>query len=152
MAAGLGPTDSSGPQTERNVVDRAQVREQSVVLEDHADVTSLGLLEHISARVVNDSSLDDDPTTVDGLETGDRPQHRGLSRSVGADDSDDLACVPLQRHIDGEGREADDHVGIDERGHARTTKRWRSDTRIVSETATSKRLKTVAAGGFVSNA
>lgn len=147
------------PKAERHVVTRAQMRKQSVVLEDHADTTILRCDVDLGLRIVNNNSVDVDPTCRERLQSGDRTKDRCLARPVRPDQAENLARGDAELDIEPKRWEVHSNVCIERRsigvavgGHALAISRWRRLMRTMSDTATSSKLSMIAASGFVSNA
>jgi hypothetical protein len=70
------------------------VRVQSVVLEDHRDVTVLG------RQVVDDVASDPDLSGRDFLETGHHAEGARLAAARRADEDDELAVTDLEVEVD----------------------------------------------------
>ena len=79
-----------GMQPEGDVVRHAQVREQGVVLEHHADAPVLG--RHGKPRRRHHLPLQQDAAFAQRLEAGDGAQHRGLAAAAGAKQAGDAAA------------------------------------------------------------
>ena len=84
--------DPAHPQPEFDVLARAEVREQRVRLEDHAQVAPA----RPQRRHVD--SLDQDGTGIRGFESGQHPQRRRLATATRAEQRDELARV--QREVE----------------------------------------------------
>jgi hypothetical protein len=87
---------------EGDVVGNAQVREQRVILEHHADASPFGSHLHARLRVVENLPLDLDAPTAGRLQTGQRAQQRGLATTRRPDQHADLPRLQSQRDtVDG---------------------------------------------------
>ena len=86
---GRGPARAVRAEPERDVVERAEVREQHVVLEHHADGPPLRRDER-GAAVVEHHAVELDPAGVDRYEAAQRAQHRRLAGAVRAEQRDGL--------------------------------------------------------------
>ena len=95
---------------EGDVLRHGEVREQRVVLKDHAHAA---LLRHYPMGGVADRPAGDrDRAGLGPLESGDGPEHRGLAAAAGAQDGQGGAFFHREREI-GQGRRGG--VGIGER-------------------------------------
>jgi hypothetical protein len=92
-----GPTLAPGqaPQPERNVVRHAQVREEGVVLEHHADPAAVRRQAPDWARDL--AAVELDRARADRLESGDGAQHGRLAAPTRAEQAADLAAPQAQR-------------------------------------------------------
>ncbi len=122
-AVRLGPSrilrSSPRPQTEGDVVERGQAREQEVVLEDDADRSLRRGYEDIGVRVVQDDPVERDVARVEGLQPGDAPQGCGLASTIGPEQRDHLAVVDSQLGVEVELAQADLDVGVQHLGSGR---------------------------------
>src|SRR5437016_5880598 len=73
-------------ESERDVVERAEVIEEEVVLEHDADRAAVRRDELVAARVVDLDRVDVNVTVVDRDETGQRVEQCGLAGTVRSDD------------------------------------------------------------------
>jgi hypothetical protein len=80
-AAGL--PHAAGAQPEGDVVGDRQVREEQVVLEDHAEAALVGGDVHAGGDVVPRLGADGDPPAVRRQQAGEHAQQRGLAGAVG---------------------------------------------------------------------
>ena len=93
----------------------------------------------IGNGVVDNDGIDHNPTLIDLLQTGNGPNYGGLASTIGTNHADDLTPMSLEMGIDGQPGEPDDHMRVQEvrtrgaGGHGRTTRRFRSVSRMVSE-------------------
>ena len=87
LALALALRDASHPQSERDVLEHAQMRVEGVVLEDHGDVPILG------REVVYDLAVEANRSRRHVLETGDHSERRRLAAPRRADEDDELALV-----------------------------------------------------------
>ena len=81
-------------QAEPDVLGDGQVREERVVLEDHADPALLGRYPRSGAR--DSAAVDLDGASARLLEPGDEAQERGLPTAGGPEDGDDLTAVDAE--------------------------------------------------------
>ena len=81
----LPPIDPPHPQTEGDVLRHGHVREQRIVLEDHADIAREGL------QVLDMPPLEVDLAGVRREEPGDQPERRRLAASRRSEQGDELA-------------------------------------------------------------
>src|SRR5690606_35251470 len=81
------------PQAEIDVVAYRHVPEERIMLEDEADTT---LPRAETGRVL---AIEEDPTAVGEVETGDHAQERGLSRSRRAEQREELARLDLEGQV-----------------------------------------------------
>jgi hypothetical protein len=146
---GLGAPDAAAPQPERDVVAGVQVGEQEVVGEHDAqaaplrrDPAATGALEHLAVH--------GHVSGVQRLEAGERAQRRGLARSVGPEQRDDLPVRDAERQLEGQRPAGDAEQGV--QAHAVPSQRSRSPTRTTTDTPSSTRLSTTACSGSVSSA
>ena len=113
-----------------------------MVLEHDADGPALGRDPDTAGGVVEDEVAERDPAPVEGDEPGERPEQRRLARAVRAQHRDGLATGGDE--VDGEVERAEAHVDRGREGQ-RISHRSRSETSTTSDTATSTRLRTMAA-------
>ena len=143
-AARVGFGGAVAARAEGDVVQRGQVREEQVLLEDHADRAALGG-DRVQRPVVQV-----DVAGRQGGEPGQGAQRGGLARAVGAEQGDDLARGDGEVDVQAEAGAFDDEVGA--QGHGLFTHRSRRLARMITETASRTRLSTIAASGSVSRA
>ena len=98
------------PQPEGDVLRHGEVREQRVVLKDHAHAALLR--HHPMGSVADRPAGDRDRASLGPLESGDGPEHRGLAATAGAQDGQGGAFFHGEREI-GQGRRGG--MGIGER-------------------------------------
>ena len=158
------PPRAAAAQTERDVLDHAHPVEQQPILEHDTDRAPPGRNEQRRGGIVEHLAVELDPTGVDGLQTGVRPEQRGLARAVGTDEHDELARRRRQRHVEIELAQLHLHAAVQPArfgfAHGTGVGSWpRADnTRlptnasISTETATSTMLSTMPAGSLFSNA
>jgi hypothetical protein len=100
LAGALGATRPR--ESEADVAEHVEVREQRVVLEDHADAAALRRDEGL--RPGDGLPVDGDRARVGALEAGDQPQCRGLAAAAGPQERHELAPTHLERGaVDGLG-------------------------------------------------
>ena len=86
----LGPRPPAHAQGERDVLGGGHVREQRVVLEDHADIPPVGRhARHVAA-------VDLDRATARAHETGDHPERRRLARPGRPEQRHELPAPDLE--------------------------------------------------------
>ncbi len=105
--AGLRLAGAPAARPEGDVVQGAQVGEEQVVLEDHADRARLG------RRAVQGGAVETQMAVGEGDETGERPQGGGLPGAVGAEQGHDVAGVGGQRDVEPEGAAVDHEMGVE---------------------------------------
>jgi hypothetical protein len=79
---------------EADVLGHGQVREERIVLEDHADAATLG--RHPGAVAGDGRVLEPDLAGVRVLEAGDQAQQRRLAAAARAEERDDLALLDAE--------------------------------------------------------
>src|SRR5581483_10711784 len=141
LGPGLGLRRARSPQTEGDVLQGAEVAEETVLLEDDADVAAFRRQADAGRRVLDHGAVDGHPPPVDSQQAGQGPQERGLARSVGADHGGPVD-VELEVEVEVAEGEAD---GGGER-HTLPIQRSRSPTSTTSDTPsrTSDRARAVA--------
>jgi hypothetical protein len=82
--------------TEHHVLQDVQVREEVVGLEDHSDVAAHEV--RVDAGIRQLLTEERDPALLDGLEQIRAAQQRRLPRARGADETDHLVTMQLQRY------------------------------------------------------
>jgi hypothetical protein len=109
---GLGAAHPPRFEPEADVVQRAEAREQQVVLEHQADRPFGGRHQDFGRGVVEDPVVDRDAPGVDRLQPRHRPQQRRLPRPVGPHDRHHLAVAHLDLDDQVERPEPQAHVGV----------------------------------------
>src|SRR5918994_27697 len=132
----------AGTQAEGDVLQGAHVREEQVVLDDHADLAALRRQVDSALGVDQDRVVEHDPPLVRTEQAGERRQHRRLARTVGSEQRHDLAGVHADRDTQPKGVAA--YHDPRAKAHRALTHRSRSPTRIAMETATITRLSAIA--------
>ena len=145
--------DPPGSESEGDVLQRAQVGEQQVVLEDDGDRPLLGPHERVGGRVVERLAVELDAPVVDRQQSGEAAEQGGLARAVRSEDGDGLPALGGEVDVEVEAAEGADDAGLE--GHAAGVRvpprnRSRSVTRTPKETAMSTRLSTIASSGLIS--
>jgi hypothetical protein len=141
--------DAAAPRPERDIVQRAQVRKEQVVLEHHADRPALGRDRCTVGRLVEYTIGQADVSGREWQEAGQGPQGRGLAGPVRAEERHDLAGGHADRQVEPEGPAVDNQVGVEKIHEIHLSRRL---TRIVTDTTRSRRLRTTAASRSVSSA
>ena len=131
------------PGTEGHVVERGEVREEQVILEDHADPAVLGRFP------VEPGAVQRDVPVVEAGQPGQRAQRRGLARAVGPEQRHHLAGRDRQRDVQGEPGAPHHETSVQ---HHAATHRSRRAARMPTETTSSTRLSTMAASTSCSRA
>ena len=90
---GLPPAAVHAGQPEADVGGHGQVREEGVILENHADAALFGRHE---ARAGDGLAVKDDAAGFDVLEPRDAAQQRGLAAAAGPQQAADLALFELE--------------------------------------------------------
>src|SRR5262249_45146404 len=75
-SACLAAAEPSRPQAESDVLERGEMREEQVVLEHHADRSTLGRYVDVSVRVVIHHAVELDAALAQSAQPGERPQQR----------------------------------------------------------------------------
>lgn len=142
--AGLPRGHALAARAECHVLHHGQVGEQEKVLEHETDRAPLRghgqQVDPVHPQV-----------SLRGEQPGQGAQHRGLSRTVRAEQRQHVAGRHLEAGFHGETGMVDDQVGVhdgDGRGHRAPSQWSRSTTRMRTETASSTRLSTTAASGL----
>ena len=155
VGAGLDLGDAAGAQTEGDVLQRGQVGEQQVVLEDDGDRSLLGDHEGVGGRFVEDLAVELDAPLVDRQQPGQTAEHSALAGPVGSEHGDGLAALGGQ--VDVQPEPAERAVDACSQRHAvgavarpPPRKRSRRPTRTPKDTAISTRLNTIASSGLTS--
>ncbi|CAM5437813.1 hypothetical protein SFUMM280S_09567 [Streptomyces fumanus] len=161
---GLHLGGAAAARAERHVVQRAEVREEQVVLEDHADRAGLG------GRTVQCGAVQAQVPAGEGLQAGQGAQGRGLAGTVGAEQGHHLTGGRGQGDVQPEAAAVDHQTGVETGlvgaagvragtvgaarvragavgGHEAVIQRSRSPARTAMETASSTRLRAIAAAG-----
>ena len=86
LVRGVRLGDAAGAQSEGDVLERGQVGEQEVVLEDDGDGAAFGADEHVGGGVVERFAVELDAAAVDRQQSGEAAEQRGLAGSVGSED------------------------------------------------------------------
>ncbi len=90
-------------EAEGDVLAHVEVREEGVLLEDHADAAALG--RQMEATAGDAHAADFDAAAVERFEAGDQAQERGLAAAAGAEQGEQLALGQRQRYaVDGRQR------------------------------------------------
>ena len=131
----------------------AEVREEEVVLEDHADRAALGHDERAGRGLVERrrrrarcgrASMAQQP--------GERPQQRGLARAVRAEERDDLAVAGVRASTSRSSVPSCERAACASRLMRPPSQRSRSSTSTTIETASSTRLSAIATLGLATRA
>lgn len=162
LRAGLGLGRALAAGAEGDVVQGGKVREEEIVLEDHADRAGLG------RRTVQRGAVEAQMTAGERGEPGQRAQRGGLSGTVGPEQRDDVTGRGGQRHVEPEGTALHDETGVEavaaygvghgagggavDVGHDAVIQRSRSPASTAIDTASSTRLSAIAAAGSLCNA
>lgn len=162
LRAGLGLGRALAAGAEGDVVQGGKVREEQIVLEDHADRTGLG------RRTVQRGPVEAQMTAGERGEPGQRAQRGGLPGTVGPEQRDDVTGRGGQRHVESEGTALHDETGVEavaaygvgdgagggavDVGHDAVIQRSRSPASTAIDTASSTRLSAIAAAGSLCNA
>ena len=141
-------TEAVAPEPERDVVERAQVREEEVVLEDDPDRALLGRDEDAGA-VVEHGVVEDDAAVFDRGEAGERAEERGLPRAVRTEDPHGLTRPDPDRRVEVEGAEGERDVRVE--AHVTPNHRSRSSASTPTQTARRTTLSPIAMPGSVSS-
>ena len=80
-------------QTERHILERRHMGEHGIVLEDHADVPL------VAGDVVDALPVEEEIASLDGIETGNHAQQRGLAASRRAEQREELTLLDVQAQI-----------------------------------------------------
>jgi hypothetical protein len=161
LPAGGMPVHAVAARAERDVVQRAQVWKEQVVLEQHADRAAFGRGPDVAAGAVDVAAGQRDVPGGQWLQAGEGAQRGGLAGAVGAEQPDDFSGVDAQSEVEVEGVAVDDQMRVDHRvrvevrpdvGHGLVIHLSRSAARMVTETVSRIRLRTIAASRSVSSA
>ncbi len=120
-----------------------------MILEHEAGAPSLGGHMHALARVLEDLAVEHD-APLHLVEAGQRPQERGLARTVGTEHRNGLARCGREGDIEREAIAPDPDRGI--QCHSAPSQRSRMPARIATDTTSRMRLSVMAASGLVSSA
>jgi hypothetical protein len=96
-------SNAAASEPELHVRQCAQVWEQSIVLEDDANRPPLDRHMAMRGDIVKDVTKQLDATGLEGRESGQRPQGRGLPRSVRPQKYDDLARMGRYLNVEAKG-------------------------------------------------
>ncbi len=151
--SGVRLGDAAGAEAEGDVLQRGQVGEQEIVLEDDGDGAVFGADEHVGGGVVERFAVEVDAAAVDRQEPGEAAEQGGLAGTVGAEHGDGFATLGGDVDVEPERAEGVDDPGLE--GHAAGGRppprnRSRRATSTPNETAMSTRLKTIASSGSIS--
>jgi hypothetical protein len=150
LGAGEALVHATSAQPERDVLQRAQVVEQQVVLKHDTDRPTIGRTKH-PRRLVPHLVVEADPPAGDGQQARDRAQCGGLAGAVRAEQCDHLAWLDGQLQVELEGVPGHGQFGV--QGHRRPLiQRSRRQARTTTDTASRTTLSTTATSGSVSNA
>ena len=153
LPAGLAPWPAGRPQPEGDVVEGRQVREEQVVLEDHARATRLRRHEDARLRVVVDDVVEPHDAGVDGQQAGEAGQDGRLAGAVGAEQRDHLTRGDVEPDVEPEPAALHLEVGLEAHGPAPpVSHRSRRPTSTATDTASSSSDSTTARSGSVSSA
>jgi hypothetical protein len=157
LLAGRPLAQAAGPQAEGDVVGGAQVREEQVVLEDHADRPVGDGDEDAVGGGVQAPAGQLDPPAVQGDQPGERPQHRRLAGAVGSEQGEHAAGCDGQLGVHREGAPLD----LQRRGQPAgpgaqvappVSQRSRRLTSTATDTTSRTSESTTAVGGSLSRA
>jgi len=138
---------------EGHVLERVQVWEEQIVLEDHADRPPLGGDERVPIRPVQVAARHRDVAGGQSLQAGERPQRGRLAGTVRTEQRHHLTGRDPQGHVQPEVSPVHREVRVQQVfGHGVLTHRSRSPARITTETTSRIRLSTIAASTSVSSA
>jgi hypothetical protein len=84
-------------QAETDVVEHIEVREQRVVLEDHAELAVLG--RNRQSRTAQHPVIGQNLSATHILESGNAAQNRSLTRTAWPDEATDIAFLEAQRDV-----------------------------------------------------
>ncbi len=152
LPAGVVLGDTPGPQAEGDVLERGEVREEQVVLEDDGYRPPFRGDEDVGRRVVEALAVEVDAARVDGQEAGEATERRALAGAVRSQEGDDLARLGVELDVELEGTEGPHDAGV--KCHAwggpPPRNRSRRATRTPKDTAMRTKLKMMASSGLVS--
>ncbi len=131
------PVDALTARAERHVVPGGEVREQQIVLEDHADPAVLGR----GGREI--PPVDPEEPVGERRQPGQRAQGGGLAGAVRPEQRDRLAAGDGELDIQPELAAVHNQVRV-EKAHGAVNQRSRRAARIVTDTASRIRLSTTA--------
>ena len=100
--SGLRFGDAAGAQPEGDVLERGQVGEQQVVLEDDADGSAFRVDEDVGGRVVERLAVELDAALVDRQQPGEAAEQGALAGAVGAEHGDGLAALRGEVDVEAE--------------------------------------------------
>src|SRR2546429_5157031 len=126
------------------------MRKQEIVLEHEANRTLLGWHPDPLRRILQHGAIQGDASAAQRKKTGQGSQQRGLPCPVWAQHRDQLSSRQAELHVELKIV----HAGQDPRleRHDAPSQRSRSPISTASETASSTRLRTMAASGLLSSA
>ena len=144
--------DAAGAQPEGDVLERGEVVEQQVALEDHGDRTPLRGDEDVGRGVVETLPVEVDAAAVDGQQPGQAAERRALARAVRSEHGDDLPGLGVELDVERERAHRPHQAGGERHacGLPPPRNRSRSATSTPKETAMRTRLRTMASSGLVS--
>ena len=105
------PVDTACTQPERDVVEHAQVREQSVVLEDEADSPCFWRQMRSGRRVVEHDPVDLDASRFDGDEPRNHAKQRRLAGTIRSQHGDGDTGIGRDVAVEVQRADARAHVG-----------------------------------------
>ena len=88
------------------------MREQQVVLEDHADGTALGGHADAPGRVLQDLAVQHHPPLGQRQQAGEGAQDRRLAGAVGAQERRDATRLDREHHVEVEPAQAEAQPGL----------------------------------------
>ena len=138
----VGAPNAVFAEPEGDVVERAQMFEQQVVLENDADGALLGRNEATGRGIVDDGFADADTTVVEWEQAGECSQQRGLARTIRAEHREQLAVADPEVGGERERTDRDAHGRVE--AHSADSQRSRRLTSTDREITSSTRLKTIA--------
>src|SRR5262249_1931626 len=141
LLARRAPGYAVAARPERDVVQRRQVREEEIVLEDYADRAAFGWCPQSTVGPVEVAAGGTDGRGGQRSQAGQGPQRGGLAGAVRAEQRDDLAGDNADPGVEAEAAEVDDEMGIEQVGVEQVgllghglTHLSRSAARMVTET------------------
>ena len=154
-SASLSTVGTARAKTERDVVERTQVREEQVVLEHHGDRPAFRRDVRPPRWIIEHPPVEPDGTGAEGSQAGECPQGGGLASTVRTEERHHLAGTGLEIELERERalRDADDRTQA-QLGHVEVPviHRSRRLARTAMDTTRSTRDSAIAAGGSVSSA
>ncbi len=135
-------------QTEGDVLDRAQVGKEDVILEHEAGSPALCGYVDAKRAVVQDLAVENH-SAFHLVQARQRSQQGGLARPVGTKHRDRLVRSRGQLDVEREAIPGDSYRGLERHTPSHRSRR---PTRIATETTSRIRLSVIAASGFVSSA